>query len=313
MNTSQSPKPSTLPTLRGRARVNGIAIAYECYGPTNVETVLLIAGINAQLTTWPIELIEELVRRGYRVLVYDHRDVGLSTHLDAAGTPDWEGILRAKAEGQPAPVAYTLDDLARDAVGLLDALGIRRAHVVGISMGGFMAQLVAADHPEHTLSLTSIMSDTLNPELPPPTPVAIAVMDMPARTGDPEGYADDMIRMWQAIGSPAYPTDEDILRARALRDFERAYHPDGGARHGAALFAANDLCPKLRTISSPTVVLHGADDPLVSVEGGKESAAIIAGAELRIVPGMGHDIPLALVETFADAITAAAVRAAKGC
>mgnify|MGYP005855010957 CR=1 FL=1 len=157
--TPSRSKLSVGPVTRGHVQANGITIAYESYGAGDRETVLLIMGINAQLTAWPIELIEALVRRGYRVLVYDHRDVGLSTYLDDAGMPDWEGIAAAKAEGRPAPVAYTLVDMAQDAVCLLDALGIGAAHVVGASMGGYIAQLIAADHPEHALSLTSIMSD----------------------------------------------------------------------------------------------------------------------------------------------------------
>ena len=290
-------------------QANGITIAYESYGPQDAETVLLIAGIGSQLTSWPAELIEALVRRGFRVLIYDHRDVGLSTKFEAAGEPDWEGIFTAKSEGRPAPVAYTLDDMAQDAVSLLDALGVPRAHIAGMSMGGFIAHLIAADHAAHTLSLTSIMSDTNNPDLPPPTPEAIAAMTMPDRTGDVEGYCDDMVRMWQVIGSPGYPTDPDVIREQARREFERSYYPAGSARHGAALFASGDQRPKLRGISVPTVVLHGADDILVSVAGGKDTAATIPGAQLRIIPGMGHDLPLQLVEQIADAITAAATSA----
>jgi pimeloyl-ACP methyl ester carboxylesterase len=206
-------------------------------------------------------------------------------------------------------VAYTLDDMARDAVGLLDALGVRAAHVVGASLGENVAHLVAADHSEHALSLTSVMSDTLNPELPKPSPETMKAFPTAERHGDPQGYADDMVRFWKAVGSPAYPTDDAVIRQRALRDFARSYYPAGFARHAAALIAAADERPKLKTITAPTVVVHGDSDPLVSVEGGKETAANIPGAELRIIPGMGHDCPVPLVGQIADAIAAAAARA----
>jgi pimeloyl-ACP methyl ester carboxylesterase len=271
--------------------------------------VLLIMGIAAQLTAWPPELIDALVARGYRVVVYDHRDAGLSKKMDAAGAPDWAAIQAAKAAGKPAPVPYTLDDMARDAVGLLDALGVKAAHVVGVSMGGYIAHLLAADHAEHTLSLTSIMSDTLNPALPQPSPEVMKAFPTVERHGDPQGYADDMVRFWKAVGSPAYPTDEAVIRQRALRDFARSYYPAGFMRHAAALQAAGDQRAKLRTITVPTVVVHGDADPLVSVEGGKDTAANIPGAELRIIPGMGHDSPAPLVGRIADAIAAAASRA----
>ncbi len=300
---------SSIQASKGQVQANGITIAYESFGPAERETVLLIMGISVQLTAWPVEFTDELVRRGYRVVVYDNGDVGLSTKFDAAGTPDWGAIFRAKAEHKPGPVAYTIDDMARDAVGLLDALGIKKAHIVGASMGGHIAQLVAADHPEHTLSLTSIMSSTLNPALPQPKPEAMAAMRMPNREGDPEGYAADMIKIWKVIGSPGYPTDERTIRERTFRDFQRSYHPAGGVRQAAAIFATGDLRTKLKTIKAPTVVLPGADDPIVSVEGGKDTAANIPGAELRIIPGLGHDLPLPLVTTFADAVTAAAFRA----
>ncbi len=296
---------------RGTVQANGITISYESHGPESGDTVLLVMGIAAQLTAWPPELVDALVARGFRVVIYDHRDTGLSTKLETAGTPDWAGIAGAKAQGKPAPVAYTLDDMARDAVGLLDALGVNSAHVVGVSMGGYIAQLVAADHPERTLSLTSVMSDTLNPELPKPSPETMKAFPTVERHGDPQGYADDMVRFWRAIGSPAYPTEETVIRQRALRDFARSYYPAGFARHAGALYASPDQRPKLRRILAPTVVLHGDSDPLVSVEGGKETAATIPGAQIRIIPGMGHDCPVQLTGQIADAIAAAAARAGK--
>jgi pimeloyl-ACP methyl ester carboxylesterase len=267
-------------------------------------------GLGGQLTMWPVELCNELVARGYRAIRFDNRDVGLSTKFDAAGMPDMAAIFGALMAGKPATAPYSLDDMAKDAVGLLDALGIQKAHIVGASMGGMIAQLVAANHPERTLSLTSIMSSTGNPALPQAKPEAMEVLMSPAApAGDIEAIVARGIKAWNTIGSPGYRTDEKTLREWVLRDATRSFYPVGIARQMAAIVANGDRREKLKKVKAPTVVLHGADDPLVPVEGGKDTAASIAGAELRIVPGMGHDFPIALVKTFADAITAAAKRA----
>ena len=164
-----SPKKTDRGLVReGKVKANGITIAYESFGPEDRETVLMIMGMGTQLTAWPVELLDELVKRGYRVVIYDNRDVGLSTKFDKAGKPDMEAIFKALEAGKPSPMPYTLDDMANDAVGLLDALGIKKAHIVGVSMGGMIAQVVAADHPEHTLSLVSIMATSGNPAMPFP-------------------------------------------------------------------------------------------------------------------------------------------------
>src|SRR5262249_37872396 len=181
------PSTPTVAVQRGQARANGITIAYESFGPADRETVLLIMGNGTQLTAWPVELCEELVRRGYRVVIYDNRDVGLSTKFDHAGGPDVKAGIEARPAGKPPPPPHTLGDMAKDAVGLLDALGVKKAHIVGVSMGGMIAQLVAADHPEHTLSLTSIMSTSGKPGIPfPAKPEAVAKMPPPAPEGDAE-------------------------------------------------------------------------------------------------------------------------------
>lgn len=294
-----------------QVQANGITIEYESFGPADRETVLLIMGLGGQLTMWPTELCHELVARGYRAVRFDNRDVGLSTRFDAAGMPDMAAIFGALTTGAKPDAPYSLDDMAADAVGLLDALGIRRAHIAGASMGGMIAQLVAANHPERALSLTSIMSTTGNPALPQAKPEAMAVLMSPAAPeGDWEAIVARGIKAWQTIGSPGYPTDEKILREWVLRDAKRSFYPVGVARQMAAIVANGDRRGKLGSVAVPAVVLHGADDPLVPVEGGRDTAASIPGAELRIVPGMGHDFPIALVGTFADAITAAASRAA---
>src|SRR5262249_31371002 len=215
-----------------------------------------IMGTGGQLTMWPVELCEELVKRGYRVIRFDNRDVGLSTRFDTAGRPDFAAVLRAVGEGEPAPLAYTLYDMAKDSVGLLDALGIRKAHIVGGSMGGMIAQIVATDFPEHTLSLTSIMATSGKPGLPIfGKPELAAKMPPPAPEGDKEAYVERKVKAFRIIGSPAYPTDENTLRAWVTRDVKRSYYPVGEERQGAAaLFTGlEDRRAKLKTIKVPTV------------------------------------------------------------
>lgn len=289
---------------------NGIEIAYESLGPEDSETILLIMGLGAQLTQWPQPLCDELVRRGYHVLRFDNRDAGLSTKFERGKFPRLPEAFADLAGGKPPFVPYTLFDMADDAIGLLDALGIGRAHIVGASMGGMIAQLIASEYPERTLSLTSIMSSSGNAMLPPPKPRALGLFFSPAPpVSHREAVIQRGIKTYQAIGSPAYPTDEAVLRKWVVRDMERAYYPAGVMRQMAAVMTNGDRRPRLRRIDVPTVVLHGDADPLVPVEAGRDTAANIEGAELRIVEGMGHDIPLQLIDTFADAIVASAERA----
>lgn len=292
------------------AQVNGLTLAYESFGRSDRQAVLLIAGSGAQLTSWPAELCEALVKRGYRVIVYDSRDIGLSSKLESAGPPDWPKIIQAMAAGTPVPLPYTVDDMAKDAIGLLHALGIEKAHIAGASGGAIVAQLVAAQYPQHVLSLTTMMATTGNPALPPMKPAVqklILAAPLPSG-GDISAIVDRQVRIFQAIGSPAYPTDEKLLRDRVLRATQRSYYPDGDARQAAAALAAGDRRAELRRIAVPTVVVHGADDSFVPVEAGRDVAAAIPGADLRVIDGMGHDIPAALIDTIADAIAAAAVR-----
>ncbi|MDO8288092.1 MAG: alpha/beta hydrolase [Parvibaculum sp.] len=292
-----------------QVQANGITIEYETFGDKSNETVLLIMGLGAQLTMWPVEFCNELVSRGFHVVRFDNRDIGLSTKFEAAGMPDMAAIFGALMSGQPAKSAYTLDDMANDAVGLLSALGIKKAHIVGASMGGMIAQLVAINHPAVTLSLTSIMSTTGNPGLPQAKPEAMAVLMTPAVAGDIEGAIERGINAWKVIGSPAYPTDDVTLRQWVSRDVNRSLYPLGVARQMAAIVANGDRREKLKKLNVATVVVHGEADPLVPVEGGKDTAANIPGAELRVVPGMGHDFPLGLVQTYADAVSSAVARA----
>ena len=282
---------------------NGITLEYETHGDPANPPLLLIMGLGAQLTLWPIELVEALVARGYFVIRHDNRDIGLSTKFTEAGVPDMASVVMALMAGKNPAVPYTLSDMAGDAVAVLDAAGVARAHIVGASMGGMIAQLVAVEHPERVLSLTSIMSSTGNPLLPPAKPEAMAALTAPmAPDADLMAILERGAMVSKAIGSPGYPADPERLRANVERDYNRSFHPTGAMRQMAAIVADGDRRARLKTVTAPTLVIHGADDPLVPVEGGRDTAAAIAGAAILEVPGMGHDLPLALVDTIADAI-----------
>jgi pimeloyl-ACP methyl ester carboxylesterase len=291
------------------AAANGIEIAYEIRGPEAGEAVLLIMGLAQQLTRWPPSLIDRLVEEGFRVVRFDNRDIGLSTRFDAAGAPDLPAVFGALARGAEPDVPYGLGDMADDAVGLLDALGIARAHLVGVSMGGMIAQTVAVRHPARALSLVSVMSTTGNPAVPPASPEVQAVLFARPAASDLDSLTDHALKAQIAVQSPAWPVDPGIERPRLRSDIERAYYPVGIARQMAAVIASGDRRPALRAIAVPTVVLHGSDDPLVRVEGGEDTAATIPGAELRIIAGLGHDLPDAVHQAFVDAVKTAAARA----
>ena len=292
-----------------QAKINGINIEYEVHGADNGEPLLMIMGLGSQMTRWPPAFYEKLVAKGFRVIRFDNRDVGLSQKF--SGAPSVESVVGALIQGQKPDIPYTLDDMAADAVGVLDHLGIKRAHVCGASMGGMIGQLVAADYPERVLSFTAVFTTTGNPALPPSTPEAMAVLT--TRAPDPkkdiEAYLDQAVINQRTIGSPGFPFDEKIMRERLRSDVLRCYEPAGVARQLAAVIANGDRRPKLGKIKAPTVVLHGDSDPLVNVEGGKDLAANVPGAELRIVAGMGHDLPVALYDTIVDAICCAVERA----
>jgi pimeloyl-ACP methyl ester carboxylesterase len=292
-----------------QATINGITIEYDVQGAENGEPVLLIMGLGSQMTRWPPELRQKLADKGFRVIRFDNRDCGLSQKF--SGAPKLDEVMAAVMAGKQPEIPYTLDDMADDAAGVLDHLGIKRAHIVGASMGGMIAQMLVANHSDRALSLTAIFTSTGNPSLPRATPEAWAVITTraPDPNTDIEGYLDQMVKNARTIGSPGYPFDEKGVRERALIDVKRAYEPLGVMRQMAAITSNGDRRSKIANITAPTVVLHGDADPLVPVEGGRDVAANIKGAELRIVPGMGHDIPPALYDTVVDAICRAAQRA----
>lgn len=285
---------------------NGITLEQERFGDPSDPAVLLIMGLGAQLTRWPLPLVNALVAEGFHVIRFDNRDVGLSQKFDAAGVPDLAAIAAALGRGERPQTPYSLDDMAADAAGLLDAMGIAGAHVVGASMGGMIAQLVAANHPERTLSLTSIMSSSGNPALPRSTPEATAVLMTRPKSGDMADIVAHGVNAAKVVGSPGYPVDEAVLAERIRADAERMSYPPGFARQMAAIYANGDRRARLKTITAPTVVIHGADDPLVPVEAGRDTAASIPGARLVEIAGMGHDLPLPLVPEIVAAFLSVA-------
>ena len=286
-----------------QASINGISITFEDKGPRDAPVILLVMGLGGQLTLWPDELVDALNAAGFRTIRYDNRDVGLSTRFDAAGVPNIKWMVVKSIFGLPVRPAYTLADMAADGIALLDHLGVPRAHIVGVSMGGMIAQHVAARYPERTLSLTSVMSTSGNRRLPRADREAMRVLTSRPMSGDPEDMIAFSVRAARVVGSPGYPADEDRLQRRVRADFERGWYPQGVARQMAAIVADGDRRGMLKKIKAPTLVIHGENDPLVPIAGGRDTADNIAGARLLTIPGMGHDLPLALVDTLAEAIT----------
>lgn len=279
-----------------RAKANGIELEYETFGDPARPPLLMIMGLGAQLITWRDEFCALLAAAGFYVIRYDNRDSGLSTWIDEAGPPD----LAAAFAGDPRP-AYHLDDMADDAVGLLDALGITSAHIVGASMGGYIAQLVAINHPRRALSLTSIMSGPSNTEAVPPTPEALAVIvSTPPETRE-ERIAQEMWARQVLLGS-ADPFDEAYERGRAERYIDRAYHPLGTGRQFMAILAAPPRLERLAALEVPTLVIHGVDDVLIPIENGRRVAAAVPGARLVEIEGMGHDLPKRVWPRFVESM-----------
>ncbi|MEC7742050.1 MAG: alpha/beta fold hydrolase [Pseudomonadota bacterium] len=285
-----------------KTTANGIEIHYEEQGDPAAPAMLLIMGFGAQLTLWPDELVEALAAQGFRVIRYDNRDVGLSQKFDGVKAPGLVKMTLLSKIGFTPKVPYTLADMADDGVGLLDALGIERAHIVGASMGGMIAQHVAARHPDRCLSLTTVFSTTGNPKLPPARPEAMKALITRPDSTEEGVLVEHGMMLARTIGSPGYPTPEDRLRERTLASVRRSFYPEGPTRHLSAIVADGDRRAMLRDIAVPTLVLHGEDDPLVPCEGGRDTAASIPGARLKTIPGWGHDLPLELVDELAGAI-----------
>jgi pimeloyl-ACP methyl ester carboxylesterase len=289
-----------------RAQANGIELEYETFGDPTKPALLLVMGLGVQMLGWDERFCRMLADRGFFVIRFDNRDVGLSTHTEGP-VPN---VLELMG-GNSASASYTLDDLAEDTAGLLDHLGIAAAHVVGASMGGMIGQTLAAKHPDRVLSLTSIMSSTGNSDVGQPTPEAMTALITPM-PGDRAGYVDAAVRTFQAIGSPGYPPDEERLREVIGASYDRSYNPIGFLHQLAGILASGNRTETLRQIKAPTVVIHGEDDPLIVVSGGEATADAIPGAKLVKVPGMGHDLPPQLWPQFIDEIVENTERAAVG-
>jgi pimeloyl-ACP methyl ester carboxylesterase len=287
-----------------RVTANGLELEYDTFGDPADPPLLLIMGLSAQMTAWPEGFCNLLAEQGYHVIRFDNRDIGLSTYLDDLPPTDLGAVLGGDFSTAP----YLMSDFANDTAGLLDALGIRTAHIVGASMGGMIAQQFAIDHPERVRSLCSIMSTTGDRTVGQGNEAALGALLRPAAKDRDEAIAAS-ISGARIIGSPAYPASEEELTAKATAAYDRAFHPAGVRRQTAAVVASPDRTEGLHKVTVPTVVIHGADDPLVNVSGGEATAAAIPGASLLIIPGMGHDLPTALWTKIADAIVANAQKA----
>ncbi|MEM7779489.1 MAG: alpha/beta hydrolase [Pseudomonadota bacterium] len=281
---------------------NGLELFYDDHGDPAHETILLVMGLGAQMTLWPDEFVAALVGHGYRVVRYDNRDIGLSHKFEGAKAPSlpWQ-VLRAKI-GWKAKVPYSLADMAADGAGVLDALAIEKAHVVGASMGGMIAQLMAVNHAEKLHSLTSIMSTTGNPHLPQADKSAIDALTAPLPSLDEEVVVKHGINIVKNIGSPGFPFDPDRQRERVIANMQRSLYPAGLPRQLAAIIDDGDRRKRLTSVTTPTLVLHGEDDPLVKLEGGIDTASHIAGAKLVTIPGWGHDLPVELIDRLAQEV-----------
>ena len=293
-----NPDQRTSPAL---VRANGIELCHDTFGDPAAPPLVLIMGLAAQMTAWDDEFCTALAARGLYVIRFDNRDIGLSTRFTEAGVPDIAAAFAAVMQGQTVSAPYLLSDMAADVAGLLDALGIASAHVVGASMGGAIAQLMAIHHPARLRSLTSIMATTGAPDLPPPTPAALAALFKPPPHGLAE-YQDSYVQTWQVLRGPGFVLDDARDRARAAANFARGLNPAGVARQMMAIMASGSRREALAAVRVPTLVLHGDADPLVPLACGVDTAKAVPGAKLTVLPGMGHALPISLWPQIVDAI-----------
>lgn len=277
---------------------NGVQLAYRTFGSPDDPAMLLVSGLGGQLIGWQPELVEQVVERGFFVIAFDNRDIGLSTHLHDAPHPDVHAALH---EGDTSSASYRLEDMADDTAALLDHLGIPAAHVVGVSMGGMIAQTLAITHPERVLTLTSIMS-TPSPRLGSPTREASEALQAPPARSREEAIERSLSGA-RVIGSRGFELDLEWRRQTAGDAFDRSDDPAGVARQLMAIHASGDRTEALRSVRLPTLVIHGADDPLVQVEGGYATAEAVPNAELLVIAGMGHDLPRGVWPQVLDAVT----------
>jgi len=271
---------------------NNIQIAYEDFGNPTDPAVLMVMGLGGQLTMWPDQLIQDLVAGGHRVVTFDNRDIGLSHHHKSEKTPNLIRQMLLRRLGIRVKSPYALIDMARDTIGLMEALKLERAHLVGISMGGMIAQHVASLEADRVSSLTAIMTTTGNPKLPRP---AGKVMQAMLRRGPQpttrDAIIDQSVNTFGIIGTPGEDHNTNGMRDRITRSYDRSYNPAGVIRQMSAIVAAGDFRKHTRSIKVPTLVVHGSEDPLVPIEGGYDIAKLVPGARMEVIQGMGHDVP----------------------
>ncbi len=285
-----------------KAKVNNIELEYDTFGDPTSKPLLLVMGLGAQMIFWLEEFCEQLVNQGFYVIRFDNRDVGLSTKIEKAGVPNVIGAITAAQKGEQVKSPYSLEDMADDAMGVLDALNIDKAHICGASMGGMIVQLITIRHPNRVLSLTSIMSSTGNPELPQAKPEVLQLLFKPAPT-EREAYIEESVKRRLILYGSGFTMDEDLARKLAGQAFDRCFYPQGMMRQLMAIIANGNRKSALAAIKVPTLVIHGGDDPLVPVEGGKDTAEAIHGSELIIIDGMGHSLPPETWTQITEAIT----------
>ncbi|MGD9371239.1 MAG: alpha/beta fold hydrolase [Desulfobacterales bacterium] len=292
-----------MPTINAK----GIQIEYDTFGSPSSPALLLIMGLGGQLIHWNEAFCRQLAQQDLFVIRYDSRDTGLSTKFEDAGLTDISELFESLKQGKAFKAPYTLEDLADDAIGLLEALNIEAAHICGASMGGMIAQVVALRHPQRLLSLISIYSTTGNPQLPPPQPEAMETLMEPPPT-ERRAYIDFVAKTWRIISGSGFPFDEEYARTTAAQAYDRSFYPQGVGRQLAAVLNQKDRRSALASVTVPTLVIHGSDDPLVPDEHGKDTADAIPGADLLLIEGMGHDLPQAggpwpqIVEAIGDHI-----------
>ena len=283
------------------AQVGDLRIAYQCFGRREQPALLLVMGLGTQMVAWDDAFCSQLAERGLCVIRFDNRDIGLSGHWAQGGRPDLDALMQAQFNGQPVDAPYTLVDMAGDTVGLMDALGIKQAHLAGVSMGAMIGQEMAVRWPERLLTLTSIMSTTGAPGLPPPTPEALEILIKPFPS-DREGYIAAFMAAYQVLSGTIHPCDDAMTRRWATAHYERGLNPDGITRQMAAILASGDRTGRLQRLSLPVLILHGSQDPLLPLEHGHATAEAVPGARLEIIEGMGHAIPETLWPTIIDLI-----------
>lgn len=290
-------------------KANGIQLEYETFGSADGTPLLLIRGLGTQLTAWPQDYLDAFVDAGYRVIIFDNRDVGLSEKFEAAGPADISAVVAALKDGVKPDVAYEARDMAADAVGLMDALGIEKAHVMGMSMGGMIVQILAATWPERFYSATSVMSSTGAPGLPRPTQeIARALVEV-YDGEDLEGLIAFNARGSQLFTGKGRPMPFELIEAGQRRAIERCYYPEGVGRQYAAVVASGDRSDHCRSIRIPFLVLHGTEDPLIDQACGVDTAEKVPGAKLHLIEGMGHDLPPSVCEE----LTGVMIEFMRGC